>query len=133
MQVTSARSSGVDIILIPFARKDMAPELDGPLPVKITSKCQYLLLSNRMLEDLLPVADGLEACAVSEPSDEEDATEELAAAVDNWAKPIDGGLERSTVYTFFCGVGLWVDNVCWPRSMITNQNVSPIMILPVTI
>jgi hypothetical protein len=105
-------------------RKDIAPELKGPIPVKITSKCQYLLLSNRMLEDLLPVADGLEACAVPEPSvfeEEEDAIEELAAAVDNWAKPIDGGLERNTVYTFFCWGGLSVNNVCYPRGMITNQ------------
>ena len=64
-----------------------------------------------MLEDLLPVVDGLEACAVPEPSvfdEEEDATEELAATVDNWAKPIDGGLEHSTVYIFFCWVGLSV-------------------------
>jgi hypothetical protein len=83
----------------------MAPELEGPIPVKITSKCQYLLLSNKMFKNLLPVPDGLEACAVPEPSvfeEEEDAAEELAAAVDNWAKPIDGGLERNTVYTFFC-------------------------------
>jgi hypothetical protein len=123
-QVTSARSSGVDITLMLSVRKDMAPELEGPLPVKITSECQYLLLSNRMLENLLPVADGLEACAVPEPSmfdEEEAATEELPAAMDNWAKPIDGGLERNTVYTFFCWVGLSVINVCCPRGMITNQ------------
>jgi hypothetical protein len=58
-----------------------------------------------MKEDLLPVADGLELEKVTEPSalDEEDAAPEgLLAVADNWAKPIDGGLERNTVYTFFC-------------------------------
>jgi hypothetical protein len=85
-QVTSARSSGVDIAIMLSVRKDMAPELEEPIPVKITSKCQYLLLSNKMLNNLLPVPDGLEACAVPEPSvfeEEEDAAEELSASADN--------------------------------------------------
>jgi len=89
------------------ARKDAAPAVEEPL---------------------LPVADGLEllppdvpvtvttvtngaekdASAVVADDDEEvalvregTAPEEPPAAVDNWANPTEGGLERNTVYTFF--------------------------------
>lgn len=79
---------------------------------------QYQLLLNATVKDLLPVADGLDACAVPEPSvlEEEAATEELPAAADNSAKPIDGGLERNTVYTFFCWVGSSISSVYYPRA-----------------
>ena len=92
---------------------------------KSCPKYQYLLLSNRIVEDSLPVPDGLALEAVTEPStfdEEEAAAEGLLAVPDNWAKPIDGGLERNTVYTFFCWVSLSVNaGRGVGGGMITNQ------------
>ena len=85
MQVINAKSSGVGITFIISMWTDMASELEGPLSMQIMSKYQYQLLSNMMVKDLLPVANGLKVCAVPEPSvvDEEAATEEFPAAADS--------------------------------------------------
>ena len=118
MQVTKARSSDVGIAFIIPVRTDMASDRGGPLAMKMMSNAQHQLPLNATMKDLPPVADGLDACAVPEPSvlEEEAATEELPAAADNSAKPIDGGLERNTVYTFFCWVGSSISSVYYPRA-----------------
>lgn len=74
------------------------PDPEPGVPVMVTT----VTGGRREAEEVVSVdVDKIVEAEEAAAEEEEEAPEEPPAASDNWAKPIEAGLERKTEYTFF--------------------------------